>query len=222
MKRRWMVRTAAGAALRRASAASSRSRALLGWLARYWLILTWSLCGCEDYVLESPSAPVRSRVPATLTRTTSTPSRTERPAPTGALLPTVEASDVWAQVVQVVDGDTIRVEVNGYRYRVRLIGIDSPELEEYGYTEAAGVSEELCGGKRVRLVRDVSETDRYGRLLRYAYLDDGTFVNAELVRRGYAVAVTFPPDVRHAASFVQLQREAREAGRGLWGDVADR
>ena len=67
----------------------------------------------------------------------------------------------------------------------------------------------------VVLVRDVSETDRYGRLLRYVYVGD-VFVNAELVRRGYAQVATYPPDVEFADYFVQLQREAREAGRGLW------
>jgi micrococcal nuclease len=68
----------------------------------------------------------------------------------------------------------------------------------------------------VILVKDVSETDRFGRLLRYVYLEDGTFVNAELVRQGYAVIATFPPDVRHQELFLELEREAREAGRGLW------
>jgi hypothetical protein len=71
-------------------------------------------------------------------------------------------------------------------------------------------------GEQVILVKDVSETGRYGRLLRYVYLEDGTFVNAELVRQGYAVIATFPPDVRHQALFLELEREAREAGRGLW------
>jgi hypothetical protein len=63
-----------------------------------------------------------------------------------------------------------------------------------------------------------SETDRYGRLLRYVYLTDGTFVNAELVRQGYAQVATYPPDVAHQELFVALQQEAREAAVGLWGD----
>ena len=68
----------------------------------------------------------------------------------------------------------------------------------------------------VRLVKDVSETDRYGRLLRYVYLLDGTFINLELAKEGYVRSATFPPDVKHAEEFVAAAREARLAGRGLW------
>jgi len=71
-------------------------------------------------------------------------------------------------------------------------------------------------GKTVRLEKDVSDTDKYGRLLRYVFVDD-LLVNAELVRLGYAQAVTFPPDIRNQNLFLQLQNEARNAGRGLWG-----
>ena len=128
---------------------------------------------------------------------------------------------MWAQVTTVVDGDTIHVEIDGEHYRVRLIGIDTPEWDQYGYERATAVTEELCGGQSVRLVKDVSETDRYGRLLRYVYLEDGTFVNAEIVRRGYATAVTFPTDVRHVELLRRMAREAREAERGLWAAEAE-
>jgi len=73
----------------------------------------------------------------------------------------------------------------------------------------------LVAGKRVRLVRDVSQTDRYGRLLRYVYAGD-IFVNAVMVSEGYANAATYPPDVAHAAEFAALERSARIAKRGLW------
>jgi endonuclease YncB( thermonuclease family) len=121
-----------------------------------------------------------------------------------------------AQVVRVIDGDTIDVEMGGERYRVRYIGIDSPERDEPYYAEATAFNRELVGRQTVWLVRDVSEVDRFGRLLRYIYLEDGTFVNAEMIAGGYARLVTFPPDVAMQAQFRALQTEAREARRGLW------
>lgn len=123
-------------------------------------------------------------------------------------------------VTRVVDGDTIVV---GPEERVRLIGIDTPESVKPGTPvecfarEAGAFLEKLLEGRRVRLELDVEERDRYGRLLAYVYRrSDGLFVNAELVRRGYATVATFPPNVRHVEEFVRLQREARAAGRGLW------
>ena len=94
--------------------------------------------------------------------------------------------------------------------------MDTPERGDYFFSEATEANRALVEGQQVILVKDVSETDRYGRLLRYIYLENGTFVNAELVRQGYAVIATFPPDVRHQELFLELEREAREAGRGLW------
>jgi micrococcal nuclease len=76
----------------------------------------------------------------------------------------------------------------------------------------------LVGGRHVRLELDVRSRDRYGRLLAYVWLGD-TMVNAELVRRGYAQVMTVPPNVRYQDLFVKLQREARDAGRGLWREI---
>ena len=121
-----------------------------------------------------------------------------------------------ATVVDVIDGDTITVDINGQSYRLRYIGMDTPERDEAFYQEATAANEALVSGRNVILVKDVSETDRYGRLLRYVYLQDGTFVNAELVKQGYAVAVTYPPDVKHADLFRELERAARQDERGLW------
>ena len=126
-------------------------------------------------------------------------------------------------VVKVVDGDTIHVIVAGRRETVRYIGVDTPETKHptkavqcYG-TKAAEFNERLVGSERVRLVRDVEERDRYGRLLAYVYrVRDGLFVNAELARLGYAQPLSIAPDVRHAARFAALARQAREDGRGLW------
>jgi micrococcal nuclease len=122
-------------------------------------------------------------------------------------------------VTRVVDGDTIVVGDE----RVRLIGVDTPESVKPGTPvecfalEASAFLKRLIAGRRVRLELDVERRDRYGRLLAYVYRrSDGLFVNAELVRRGYASVATFPPNVRHVAEFVRLQRSARSAGRGLW------
>lgn len=128
-----------------------------------------------------------------------------------------------AVVDYVIDGDTIEVLVNGRGYRVRYIGVDTPERDEPFYDEATQANEQLVAGQELILVKDVSETDRYGRLLRYIYLTDGTFVNAELLRLGYARLVTFPPDVARQEQFQQLQTAAREASLGLWAlsEMAD-
>lgn len=120
------------------------------------------------------------------------------------------------KVQRVIDGDTIEIDGG---LRVRYIGMDTPEIrprtEPLG-REAEAKNRELVGGKMVKLEKDVSETDRYSRLLRYVWVDS-TFVNAELVRLGYARAVSYPPDVKYQDLLRRLEREAREAGRGLWG-----
>jgi micrococcal nuclease len=127
------------------------------------------------------------------------------------------------RVTRVVDGDTIRVAVGGRSERVRYIGVDTPESVKPGTPvqcfahAAAAENARLVAGERVRLVRDVEARDRFGRLLAYVYrLRDGRFVNAELVRRGYARPLTIPPNVRFADRFVGLARAARAARRGLW------
>ena len=93
--------------------------------------------------------------------------------------------------------------------------VDTPEFHA---AEAADANRDLVEGRRVHLVRDVSDRDRFGRMLRYVYVS-GVMVNAELVREGHARAVEFPPDVRYTACFEALEEEAREAGRGMWAGV---
>ena len=138
--------------------------------------------------------------------------------------PTVPPDAIEALATRAVDGDTIEVEIEGESYKVRYIGIDTPELHhptkpvEYYAQEAYEKNRELVEGKTVFLEKDVSETDQYERLLRYVYVGD-TFVNAYLVEQGYALVSTYPPDVKYQERFLELQREAREAGRGLWGEV---
>jgi micrococcal nuclease len=125
-------------------------------------------------------------------------------------------------VTYVVDGDTISVRLDtGRSERVRLIGIDTPERGACLAGSATGLTRRLADDKRVVLRGDATQDtrDRYGRLLAYVYRErDGLFVNAELVRRGYASAYTVPPNVRHEARFRRLAARAREAGAGLWSE----
>ncbi|MBI1863287.1 thermonuclease family protein [Candidatus Microgenomates bacterium] len=133
-------------------------------------------------------------------------------------------SSQTALVTKVIDGDTIEIE-NGER--IRYIGIDTPETHHptkpvqcYGQI-AADKNKELVEGKQVRLEKDVSERDRYGRLLRFVYVQTPQgelFVNDYLVREGYAHATTFPPDVRLSEEFKDAETQARTANKGLWKD----
>jgi micrococcal nuclease len=157
---------------------------------------------------------------------------TARPTvPTVALAaegPAAEATEE-ATVTRVIDGDTIEVVLKGETFTVRYIGIDTPETKapdtpiEFMGPEAEAANAGLVDGATVYLERDVSETDQYGRLLRYVWLDRGDkgwlLVNLRLVERGFAQVSTFPPDVRYQDLFVAAQRTAREGSVGLWGDA---
>ncbi len=130
-----------------------------------------------------------------------------------------ESESLFYRVTRVVDGDTIELEDGR---KVRYIGINTPEtvdprrkVECFG-KEASSFNKSLVEGKKVRLEKDVSETDRYGRLLRFAYLEDGTFVNEVLVREGYAYAAAYVPDITRKAFFAETEKDARENERGLW------
>lgn len=146
----------------------------------------------------------------------------------GALPVPGEGQDAGtARVLRVVDGDTIAVERSGREDKVRYIGVDTPETKKPGSPvecygrRASAENERLVRGERVRLVADAEARDRYGRMLAYVYrADDGRFVNAELVRGGFAQPLTIPPNVAHADEFAALARTARRQGRGLWGACA--
>jgi micrococcal nuclease len=128
-----------------------------------------------------------------------------------------------AQVLRVVDGDTIRVRRAGRTERVRYIGIDTPESVKPGTPvqcfakRASAANARLVAGRSVKLVGDVEQRDRYGRLLAYVYREpDGTFVNGELVRDGFARTLTIAPNLAHARELADLARAARRERRGLW------
>jgi micrococcal nuclease len=134
------------------------------------------------------------------------------PAATPETSPRVPAGATLATVTGITDGDTIRVRSAGAEFRLRYIGIDTPEVGQPCYDAATAANAALVAGRTVYLEKDVSATDRYGRLLRYVWLEDGRMVNEELVRQGFAAASTYPPDVRYQARLATAQRAAATAG----------
>jgi endonuclease YncB( thermonuclease family) len=124
-------------------------------------------------------------------------------------------------VTRVIDGDTIEVNIGSAIYKVRYIGIDTPELDDkraeyYALAqEATRFNRQLVERKTVRLEEDVSQVDKYGRLLRYVYVDD-IFVNAELVKQGLAWAKAYEPDTKYQDILEEAEKEARQAGWGIW------
>lgn len=139
------------------------------------------------------------------------------PSPATATLP----AGVDVEVRKVVDGDTL--EVTG-GVRVRLIGVDTPETVAedrpvgcFGKEASRFTASVVPPGTPVRLVGDAEQRDRFGRLLAYVYRQaDALFVNAELLRRGFAQLLTIPPNIAHTDEFAALARQAREGSQGLW------
>lgn len=126
-------------------------------------------------------------------------------------------------VGRVIDGDTIEL-ITGEK--IRYIGIDTPETKDpnrpdgcFG-KEAYQKNKELVEGKTVQLEKDVNNTDRYGRLLRYVYVD-GVLINEKLVQEGYAVARSYPPDIKYQEKLKEAETYAREHELGLWGDACE-
>jgi len=158
-----------------------------------------------------------------------------------ALLLSVSPGNTYnkATVVQVADGDTLRIEMDGQEEAVRLIGIDTPEskinkkakkdsiktnydvetITAMGKEAARYVRTLVRKGDTVGLEFDVQKRDKYNRLLVYAYLSDGKMLNEEIVKAGYANIMTYPPNVRYQDRFVRAYREARDTKRGLYRDL---
>ncbi len=135
-----------------------------------------------------------------------------------------------ATVIRVIDGDTIRVDIGKEQkgMTIRLIGVDTPEsvhpnkpVECFG-KEASDYLKKLVAGKNVRLVRDPSQgdLDKYGRMLRYAYLEDGTFVNEQIIAEGYGHEYTYDEPYQYQERFRQAQEQAQRDKKGLWADDA--
>ncbi len=137
-----------------------------------------------------------------------------------ALKPTFPKNEM-SLVTRIIDGDTFEIET---KQIVRLIGVDTPELntsnrlrpECFG-TQAAQKLSDLILNKQVRMEKDISETDRFGRLLRYVYIDS-IFINQQLVESGFAIAKNYPPDLRYKETFIKAQEKAQENNTGLWSE----
>lgn len=127
-------------------------------------------------------------------------------------------------MIEVIDGDTVDVQVGGSKERVRLIGVDTPEtknpnspVECYGPEATANAEGLLPVGTNIRLERDTVARDDYGRLLSYLYrLDDGLFINYEILRKGFAQPLTIEPNSTHANTFGEAARLAESDNLGLW------
>ena len=160
---------------------------------------------------EEPASEAPASTSTPVAAPTSTPTPSPKPTPSGLQRATVS---------DVVDGDTIGVVIDGQEFRLRLILIDTPEVfggEECFGREASTFAKSLTPvGTDVALERDVSETDRFDRLLRYVYLPDGRMMNEVLVREGYARLSIFPPDVKYVDRIRAAEAQARDSGSGLW------
>ena len=134
------------------------------------------------------------------------------------LCSSISLADDYYLVTRVIDGDTIALNTGE---KVRLIGVDTPETVhpektvEYFGKEASAFTKRMCEGKKVKLEYDWQKYDKYGRILAYVYLEDETFLNAEIIKQGYGFAYTKFP-FRYLEEFRQYQKEAMEDGKGLW------
>jgi len=184
----------------------------------YTVTLTPSITPTPTITLTPSDTPT-----PTITHTpTITPTATITPTST-VTVPTIDdlgcipesTKRELALVTRVIDGDTIEVKVNDEIYTVRYIGIDTPEKDEYYGVYATNKNSDLVSWKWVTLVKDVSETDRYDRLLRYVIVGN-TFVNLELVQQGFASAANYPPDDSCQTVFVNAEGQARSSKVGMW------
>lgn len=134
-------------------------------------------------------------------------------------------TDQWFTIKKFVDGDTFWIEDGSTKgLKIRFIGVDTPEsrplfgnpAEPYGKTAADYVEQRIGKNGKVRLELDVDPLDRYGRTLAYIYLEDGTFLNQELVENGLAQVMTIAPNVKHVDSFLAAQKRAQAQKMGIW------
>lgn len=199
---------------------------------KWWFILITLFLLSSAFVGSSWLATVSS--PASIDNIKETEVETRsvssRPSPTEALSDVEETQSEPShpsspeslsnevKVTRVIDGDTVELETG---QKVRYIGVDTPEtvspskpVQCFG-KEAFSKNKELVLGKQVRLEKDVSETDKYGRILRYVWIGD-ILINEVLVREGYAQSSTYPPDIKYQDKFLEAQRLAKEESKGLW------
>ncbi|MFZ5907757.1 MAG: thermonuclease family protein [Nitrospirota bacterium] len=130
-----------------------------------------------------------------------------------------QEEDAYVPVVAVHDGDTVSVLINGNQEKIRLIGIDAPEMGQQPWGgEAKHFLDRMvnASGRKVRVELDVEERDTYGRVLAYLWTTKGDMVNVMMLRGGYAILSTFPPNVKHVQELTEAQREARNMRINIW------
>lgn len=196
-----------------------------------------------SYIVETQYASAVQGYPTAVLDPTATPSIIDNPTPILNLVPVIAPTQmaiptlsivanensscvpqnerVSGTVTTIIDGDTIKVAIGETAFTVRYIGIDSPEetsAQDIHGMEATQKNKDLVLGKKVILIKDVSETDQYGRLLRYVFVDN-IFVNYELVAQGHATAMTYEPDTACMGTFLYAEQSARNAQIGLWAPV---
>ncbi|HEX5822969.1 MAG TPA: thermonuclease family protein [Candidatus Limnocylindrales bacterium] len=196
-------------------------RAILG----TGLVVVVGLAAMGSFQKADPAAPTAAVATASQpAAATATPTASHALTALSAFGPTTETTE--ADVVRIVDGDTIVVAFGGHEYKVRYIGMDTPETKDPNTAvqwmgpQATVANATLLEGGTVFLEKDVSEVDHFDRLLRYVWITDGaawTLVNLELVRQGVAAAKSYPPDVRYDAVYLGAEEIARQSGLGLWG-----
>ena len=199
---------------------------------KFFLILSYIIL---LFLFSKLKIPEKSDPQVASSSVTAAPSPFYSPSPTQSILPSVTLKPaetltpaatqtnypdrISVKVVNVVDGDTVKIETGE---TVRYIGIDTPESVDPRKPvqcfakEASLKNEELVLGKTAELEKDITDKDKYGRLLRYIWIED-QLVNEILVREGYAYSLSFPPDVKYQDRFIEAQRLARQEQTGLWG-----
>jgi micrococcal nuclease len=182
--------------------------------ASVWLVLLGLLVACTGNGASTPPGSTNPEARQAI--------GSPGPPPAEAATATGKQREL-AEVTRVVDGDTIQVSLNGESVSVRYLLIDTPETVDPRTTvqcmgrEASARNHELVEGRTVFLEADVTDRDRFGRLLRYVYLQDGRMVNEVLVREGFAAVSTVPPDIKHLDALLAAQGEAVRDSLGLWG-----
>lgn len=191
------------------------------WAASDWIVLEQSPePGASTLTSTTITLSVRKQSDAPSPEAT-TPEATT-PPPTAETSPTPEEPSS-VPVAGVIDGDTIDVTINGERVRIRVIGIDTPEINECGYQPAASAMQSLVQSQEVRLEADATQADAdvHGRLLRHVFTMDGKNVAEEIIRQGLGVEYTYDLPYRYVDAFVAAQEAARSAGLGLWGTMCE-
>lgn len=192
-----------------------------------------STAGCDGAEAGAEAVPPTTQpAVATVTATpTPAPTSAPEPPPEPSPTPTTEAppaettpevaAEGIVQVLGIIDGDTIDVDLDGERTRVRVIGLDAPERDECGYQEAASAMQSLAQSREVRLEADPTQldVDVYGRLLRHVFTLEGLNVAEQIIEQGFAVEYTYDKPYAHVEDFLAAQARAQEAGLGIWGPL---